>query len=125
MAAAFTSSFLGAGASQTAEQKFDRRKATLRSNRAKGVISTSDAIIVALIGVAGSGIGAFGGVLISAKLTQYRLEQLEKKVETHNNLIDRVYKLEEHNEIQDEKIRVANHRIDDLEKKGGCKKCGE
>lgn len=87
------------------------------------MIPTSDAIIVALIGVAGSGIGAFGGVMISSKLTQYRLEQLEKKVETHNNLIDRVYKLEEHNEVQDEKIRVANHRIDDLEKKGGCSKC--
>ena len=76
----------------------------------------SDTIIVALIGLIGSGAGTFGGILVSSKLTQYRLEQLERKVETHNQVIDRVYKLEQHNEVQDEKIRVVNHRIDDLEK---------
>ena len=76
----------------------------------------SDAIIVALIGLTGSGIGSLCGVLASSRLTQYRIEQLEKKVAAHNNLIDRTYKLEEHAEIQDEKIRVANHRIEDLEK---------
>ena len=78
----------------------------------------SDAVIVALIGLIGSGAGAFGGILVSSRLTQYRLEQLERKVEVHNQLIDRVYKLEEHNEVQDEKLRVANHRIEDLEKAG-------
>lgn len=83
----------------------------------------SDAIIVALIGLVGSGIGAFGGVLISSKLTQYRLEQLEKKVQAHNNLIERTYKLEERTELQEEKIKVANHRISDLEEKCGCGKC--
>lgn len=75
----------------------------------------SDAIVVALIGLAGSGIGAFGGVVISSKLTQYRLEQLEKKVQAHNNLIERTYRLEERTELQEEKIKVANHRICDLE----------
>ena len=55
----------------------------------------SDAVIAALIGLLGSGAGAFGGILISSKLTQYRLEQLERKVEAHNQVIDRVYKLEE------------------------------
>lgn len=81
----------------------------------------SDAVMVALIGLAGSGAGAFGGILVSAKLTQYRLEQLEKKVQAHNNLIERTYKLEERTELQEEKIKVANHRIDDLESfhKGG------
>ena len=81
----------------------------------------SEAVMVALIGLAGSGAGAFGGILISSKLTQYRLEQLEKKVEAHNNLIERTYKLEERTELQEEKIKVANHRIDDLESfhKGG------
>ena len=77
----------------------------------------SDTVVAALIGLAGSGAGAFGGILISAKLTQYRLEQLEKKVEIHNRVIDRVYKLEERTELQEEKIKVANHRIGDLEKK--------
>ena len=75
----------------------------------------SDTIVVALIGLLGSGAGAFGGILVSSKLTQYRLEQLEKKVEVHNQVIDRVYKLEERTEIQEEKIKVANHRIEDLE----------
>lgn len=54
----------------------------------------SDTIIVAIIGLCGSAAGAFGGILISAKLTQYRLEQLEKKVQAHNSLIERTYKLE-------------------------------
>lgn len=49
----------------------------------------------------------------------YRLEQLEKKQDKHNTLIERTYKLEEEYAIHDEKIRVANHRIDDLEKRTG------
>ena len=77
----------------------------------------SDAVLVALIGLAGSGLGSVLGILVSSKLTQYRLEQLEKKVEVHNQVIDRVYKLEERTELQEEKIKVANHRIEDLEKK--------
>lgn len=77
----------------------------------------SDAIAVALIGLAGSGIGSVVGILVSSKLTQYRLEQLEKKVEVHNQVIDRVYKLEERTELQEEKIKVANHRIEDLERR--------
>ena len=76
-----------------------------------------EAVIVALIGLAGSAAGSLCGVLVSSKLTQYRLEQLEKKVEVHNQVIDRVYKLEERTELQEEKIKVANHRIEDLEKK--------
>lgn len=75
----------------------------------------SDAVIVALIGLAGSGAGSLCGVLLSSRLTQYRLEQLEHKVEVHNGVIDRVYKLEERTELQEEKIKVANHRIEDLE----------
>ena len=75
----------------------------------------SDAVIVALIGLLGSGAGAFGGILVSSKLTQYRLEQLEKKVELHNQAIDRIYKLEERTELQEEKVKVSNHRISDLE----------
>ena len=75
-----------------------------------------EAIIVALIGLAGSAVGSLCGVLVSSKLTQYRLEQLEKKVQAHNNLIERTYKLEERTELQEEKIKVANHRIEDLEK---------
>ena len=78
-----------------------------------------EGIVVALIGLAGSALGSILGVLASAKLTSYRLEQLEKKVEVHNKVSDRVYKLEERTELQEEKIKVANHRIGDLEKKNG------
>lgn len=80
-----------------------------------------EGIIVALIGLAGSAVGSILGVMASAKLTSYRLEQLEKKVEVHNQVIDRVYKLEERTELQEEKIKAANHRIGDLEDfhKGG------
>ncbi len=70
---------------------------------------------VALIGLAGSAIGAFTGVVTSAKLTAYRLSQLEKKVDKHNTVIERTYKLEETQEVMKEQIKVANHRIADLE----------
>ena len=75
-----------------------------------------EAIIVALIGLAGSAAGSLGGVLVSSRLTQYRLEELEKKVQAHNSLIERTYRLEERTELQEEKLKVANHRIDDLER---------
>ena len=84
----------------------------------KGGSRLNEAVLVALIGLAGSGAGAFGGILISSRLTQYRLEQLEKRVQAHNNLIERTYKLEERTELQEEKLRVANHRISDLEEAG-------
>lgn len=50
-------------------------------------------------------------------LLEYRLTQLEKKVDKHNNIVERTYKLERHNEVQDEKIKEANYRIEDLEKR--------
>ena len=60
-----------------------------------------ESIVVALIGLAGSAIGSILGVMASAKLTSYRLEQLEKKVEVHNGLIERTYRLEgEMTEVQ-------------------------
>lgn len=75
----------------------------------------SDPVAVALIGLAGSLIGSLIGVLASAKLTQYRLEQLEKKVEKHNHVVERMYALEERVALNEEKIKVENHRIEDLE----------
>ena len=54
----------------------------------------SEAVIEALIGLCGSGLGSLFGVLASSRLTQYRLEQLERKVQAHNNLIERTYRLE-------------------------------
>ena len=73
-------------------------------------------IMVALIGLLGSAAGAFVGVVTSAKLTNYRIEQLEKKVDKHNTVIERTYKLEETQAVIQEQIKVTNHRIGDLEK---------
>ena len=73
-------------------------------------------IMVALIGLLGSAAGAFVGVVTSAKLTNYRIEQLEKQVDKHHTVIERTYKLEETQAVIQEQIKVANHRIGDLEK---------
>ena len=76
----------------------------------------STEIIVAIVGLAGSAIGSLCGVLINTKLSNYRIEQLEKKVDKHNNLIERTYEIEKDIEVIKTDIKVANHRIDDLEK---------
>lgn len=73
-------------------------------------------ILVALIALAGSAIGTFAGILTSTKLTAYRIEQLEKKVDKHNTVIERTYKLEEAQAVIQEQMKVANHRLSDLEK---------
>ncbi len=78
----------------------------------------NEAVTVALIGLAG--MGSVLGVLASAKLTSYRLEQLEKRVQAHNNLIERTYKLEERTELQDEKLRSAARRLESLERKANA-----
>lgn len=73
-------------------------------------------IIVALIAAGGGLLGSLGGVIASSKLTTYRIQQLENKAEKHNTVIERTYKLEETEAVMQEQIRVANHRIADLEK---------
>ena len=52
-------------------------------------------------------------------LLEYRMRELEKKQDKHNQVIDRVYALEKAEEVIEEKIRVANNRIDDLEELNG------
>lgn len=49
-------------------------------------------------------------------MIDYKLTELTKRVDKHNNVIERTYKLEELTALQEEKIKVANYRIDDLEK---------
>lgn len=75
----------------------------------------SSEIIVAILAFAGTLIGTLGGIFAANRLVVYRIEQLEKKVEKHNNVIERVYLLEKHEAVIEEEIKVANHRIDDLE----------
>jgi len=78
----------------------------------------SEGVIVALITLGGSGVGSLLGIIVSSRLTTYRIEQLEKKVDKHNTVIERTYKLEEQCAVFEEKFSVSNHRIDDLEKEG-------
>lgn len=65
-------------------------------------------IIVALIALAGTVLGSGGGVLVSSKLTAYRLQQLEKRVAEHNQYARRM-------PVVEEQIKVINHRVADLE----------
>ena len=60
----------------------------------------TEMIVVALISFAGTCVGSWGGL----KLMSYRIEQLEKKVDKHNNLIDRMYKAESNIEVIQEEI---------------------
>lgn len=66
-------------------------------------------IIVALLALVGTLIGSGGGVLVSSKLTNYRLQQLEKRVAEHNNYARRM-------PVVEEQIKVINHRVEDLER---------
>lgn len=76
----------------------------------------TDTVIVALLSLAGTLMGAYLANRKSTALIAYRLEQLEEKVSRHNRVIERTYKLEEQESLLEERIKVANHRIDDLEK---------
>ena len=75
----------------------------------------TDTIIVALLSLAGTLIGSIFGILTSNKLIDYRIEQLEKKVEKHNNVLERVYTLEKNEAVLKEEIDVANDKIKELE----------
>lgn len=75
----------------------------------------SDVVIVALISLLGTLFGTFGGILTSNKLTVYRIAQLEEQVKKHNNVVERVYRLEDNDKLLEEKIKVANHRLQDIE----------
>lgn len=66
-------------------------------------------MIVALLSMVGTLFGSLAGIVVSSKITNFRLEQLEKKVDKHNGFAEKIPLLEE-------KIRVANNRIADLER---------
>lgn len=61
-------------------------------------------IIVAVLSLIGTLIGSLAGILTANKLVAYRIEQLEKKVEKHNNVLERVYELEKHEAVMQEEI---------------------
>ena len=74
------------------------------------------AIIVAVISGLFTLIGSFGGILASSRLTAYRIQQLEDKVNKHNRVIERVYALEKRNEVQDERIKFIESEVKRCEK---------
>ena len=76
-------------------------------------------IIVALITGGLSLIATIISVSMMNSKTLYRIEQIEKKLDKHNNMIERIYILEKRSDVQEEQIKVANHRIEDLEHSEG------
>lgn len=72
-------------------------------------------IIIALLAFAGTAIGAFAANRKSSALIAYRIEQLEKKVDLHNSVISRTYDLEARADVLEEKMKVANNRLKNLE----------
>ena len=75
----------------------------------------SEAVIVAILSLVGTLAGSLFGILAANKLVVYRIEQLEKKVEKHNQVVERVYNLEKDKAVIKEELKDANHRIGDLE----------
>ena len=70
----------------------------------------SNDVFIAVLSLVGTTIGSGLGVIASCRLTNYRIQQLEKKVEKHNSVMERMA-------VAEKEIRVANHRIEDLERK--------
>ena len=75
----------------------------------------TEGIIIALITGVFSLIGCAVGAYYSQGKTLYRIDQLEKKQDKHNELIERMFIVEDRCNVLDEKVKVANHRLDDLE----------
>ena len=69
----------------------------------------SETMIVAMLSLFGSLAGTLGGILVSNKLTNFRLERLEKQVQAHNNLVERTYLLEG-------QVKECQHEILDLKR---------
>lgn len=76
----------------------------------------SEGIWIAIIAFGGTLIGTFSGIVASSRLTSYRIEQLEKKVDKHNEIIERTFKLEEACTVFEEKFKVVDHRLNELKK---------
>ena len=64
----------------------------------------SDVVIVGILSLIGTLLGSISGILAASKLTNYRIEQLEKKVEKHNNVLERVYDLEKQEAVMQEEL---------------------
>lgn len=72
----------------------------------------TEGIIIAILSLAGTFLGTFSGI----KLISYRLEQLERKVEKHNNLVERQYNIEKITAVLSEDMKAINHRLEAVER---------
>ena len=81
------------------------------------IISAASAVVVCLITQNRQAMKLEAQLDKQTALLEQRLQTLSERVEKHNNVIERTYKLEELTAVQEEQIKVANHRIDDLENK--------
>ena len=75
----------------------------------------TETILVAVLSLLGTLAGAYFGNRRSTALLDYRLQQLEAKVDKHNQVIERTFALERRADVTEEQIKVVNHRISDLE----------
>lgn len=66
----------------------------------------SDTIVVGILSLIGTLVGSLSGILAANKLINYRIAQLEKKVEKHNNVIERTFKLERGLEDLEEEVHM-------------------
>lgn len=67
----------------------------------------TDQIISAILSLVGTLVGTFGGILVAQKLIIYRIEQLEKKIEKHNGVVERTY-------VVEGQIKELQHEVADL-----------
>ena len=72
-------------------------------------------VLTAIFSLAGTLVGSLGGILAAGRLTTYRLQQLEEKVNKHNNLIERVYAIEQHDAIIDVRIERLESEVENNE----------
>ena len=75
----------------------------------------NDTVFIALLTLIGTLAGTFGGIVTSSKLTSYRLEQLEQRVNKHNNLIDRTYELERQQTVDSHRLSTVEDKINKIE----------
>lgn len=71
----------------------------------------SETVIVAILSLIGTLVGTLGGILVANRLTNYRIEQLEKKVEKHNGVMERTFKLEEKEKALEKKSAECEEKI--------------
>ena len=93
------------------QKELDKKKIVL-GQPAAGLVpggNMNAELLIALMSLAGTVVGSLSGVLAANRLTNYRIQELEKKVEKHNTVLERTFRLEE-------RMKVANNRIQDLER---------